>query len=129
MFWGYPDGVQKRINLNAGIRVEFETDAEEIVIRAAYGQIESYPWFSLTGTAGIDIYEGAEDMNWLSTVCPMNAKEKSVEKKISLSAKDSSHITLYLPSYAQIADLEIGFPEGSVIKSPENVDNEKPIIF
>lgn len=124
----YPEGVEKRIDSDAGVRIVFETDAKEIVVKASYGKLESYPWFSLTGTAGLDIYEGNEEMQWLATVYPDNEEEKNCSKKISLPEKERSYITIYLPQYASLQDLVIGFPKDATIKK---VDTEfgKPIVF
>lgn len=124
----YPEGVEQRIDSDAGVRVIFETDAEEITVKASYGKVESYPWFSLTGTAGLDIYEGNEEMQWLATVYLDDAQKKNCTKTVALPKKDMSYMTIYLPSYASINDLVIGFPKDSTIKK---VDTEfgKPIVF
>ncbi len=116
--------------MTAGIRIEFETDAEEMGVKVVYKEVESYPWFSLTGSSGIDVYEGEKEICWLSTVYPKSGGDgQKCEKMISLPGKESSHITMYLPTYASIAELYVGFPGGTMISSIENSDTEKPIVF
>lgn len=111
--------------------MEFETDAAEISVKVIYGEVESYPWFSLTGSCGIDVYaEEDEEFHWLSTVYPKSGENgQGCEKTISLQEGESTHIIMYLPTYASVEELYIGFPKGAELGSTESDETQKPVVF
>lgn len=119
-----PDGVEKRIGMTSGIRICFMTDAESITVRVCYGYAETPEWFCKTGSTGIDVYE---DMTYCGTIYLSEQKDRTVEKEIDLSG-GMSQIVIYLPTYAEVQYMDIGFQKGTTIGCTDDMGGF-PIVF
>lgn len=114
---------------SAGMRVLFETDAEEIHVRyTLFLDRLAMNHMPATGVSGVDLY--AEDVQgierWVSVSRPNNKEVLSALAKKLRPGKRK--YTLYLPLYNGVESLEIGVPK-SVEFSGIAPRGEKPILF
>lgn len=125
----YPEGVLKRADKTAGGRVIFKTDSSQIDIEIYLGEGETYPWFSLSGSAGVDVYMGSgKDKEWIGTYYPDTIEDKSISVNIE-NTDVVQQFTINLPLYSGVEDIQIRVDEGAVLYPTDPYTLEKPIVF
>lgn len=115
------DGVSKGVSGLAchttGGRVRFRTDSKIIAVRVKMCRITKLPHFSLTGSAGLDLY--ADDVYCDTFVPPYDIQDGFTSVK---ARKDSllRTVTIHFPLYSGVTSLEIGLEPGCrLLEAPE----------
>ena len=101
----------------AGGRVRFCTDSSAVAIRAELVPFSRMPHFSLTGTTGLDLY--ADNVCMGAFVPPYDVTD-GYEQDIKLGQRKMRQITIHMPLYGGIRNLEIGLEPGArLLPCPE----------
>lgn len=136
----YPELTKTEANLLrtcSGEAIMFETDADEIWVRAKYGYRGFNNAMPMTAACGFNLYI-EKDGEWLWAASKSNKDGKNkegkarIEQPMKLIANmDSSRkrCILYLPLFAELKSLEIGVPEGATIKKMKNPFRHEIAIF
>ncbi len=109
----------------AGGRVRFRTDSPYIAIRALMHSIEKANHFSITGTAGFDIYR---DNIFLDSYRPSPAITDQYDGVLMTDGKMHDY-TLHFPLYAGCKALLIGLDKSAVLEAPTPYAIEKPVLY
>lgn len=133
-----PEDVAKNVSVGvlhlhdktAGGRVRFKTDSQHIAIIAKMHNISKASHFSLSGTAGFDLYTKINDKySYENTFIPPFDIEDGFESTIDLKSKRIRDITINFPNYSGVSDLLIGIDEGSILCEGDKYIDKKPIVF
>ena len=119
----------------AGLKLIFNTNAEEIIIRYTTSRPRSgyaMNHFPATGVSGVDLFAENSDNSWLWANGKYDFKDTITYTYTGLSLekekyKNGRNFHLYLPLYNGVKWLEIGVPIGSTFKFIP-VSTEKTII-
>ena len=110
----------------AGGRVRFATDSPYVAIRAAMPIISRMGHFSISGTAGFDLYADGE---FVKSFVPPFRVEDGFEAVVELGEGEMRQITLNLPLYSAVSQLEIGLSADASLAAPAPYRYEKPVVF
>ena len=117
----------EQLNLQtAGGRVRFRTDANRIVLKAEMREISKFSHFSLTGTAGFDLYAGGI---YRGTFVPPWDVETGFTGELTLEGDGMREILIHFPLYAGVTRLELGFPPGSRLAPAPDYDVTLPTVY
>lgn len=119
------DGIKHLHSNTAGGRVRFKTDSSCVAVKVKYGEVGMMNHFALTGSAGLDVYA---DKIYIGTFKPDRYHMEGLEGEITLPA-GKKDILINMPTYSDVADLQIGLDDGAVIEKAESYINEKPVVF
>lgn len=119
----------------AGLKLVFNTNAQEIVVRYTTSKSKSsyaMSHFPATGVSGLDLYAENIDGTWAWANSTYSFKDTITYTYSALTLdrakyKNGRNFHLYLPLYNGVKWLEIGVPAGSTFKFIP-VSAEKPII-
>lgn len=126
---GYPEGIKKRANKTAGGRIIFKTNSANIDIEILLGKGETYPWFSLSGSVGVDVYKGiGKEKDWVKTYYPDSIDDKTISVKLE-NEEDIQQFTLNMPLYSEVEDIQIMIDENAELYPVNSYTIEKPIVF
>src|SRR5690606_38716270 len=92
---------------NAGIFVEFKTDAPEFVVRYVVKGAFDKPHMPSTGVSGVDLYAKGED-GWEWAAGKYSFKDTITYHFNNLKVGNGKTFRLYLPLYNSVSWLEIG---------------------
>ena len=129
-----PEEVAKTVNEGvyglhwhtAGGRVRFVTDSPSIAIYAELHQVAKFSHFSLTGSAGMDLYN---EERYVGTFMPPCDVDDRLEGSVNTYLDGKRVYTLNLPLYSGLKRLFIGIREGSVLEAAPAYAYEKPIVY
>lgn len=110
----------------AGGRVRFVTDSPYVAIRGEMPIIGKMGHFALSGSAGFDLYA---DGVYVKTFVPPFRIEGGFEGVIELGESKPRQITLNMPLYSAVSDLQIGLRQGAQLSAPKSYRYEKPVVF
>lgn len=110
----------------AGGRVRFVTDSPSIAIYAELHQVAKFSHFSLTGSAGMDLYN---EERYVGTFMPPCDVDDRLEGSVNTYLDGKRVYTLNLPLYSGLKRLFIGIREGSVLEAAPAYAYEKPIVY
>ena len=110
----------------AGGRVRFATDSAYVAVAVQFGKISRMSHFALTGSAGLDLY--ADDV-YVGTFKPMNKTVDSFQGVVELGSRALRQITIHLPLYSEVTDLQIGLQASAVLEAPVPYRVQKPMVF
>jgi len=117
---------------SAGLCVRFVTDANEIQARwELRSKSLAMPHMPATGVSGLDLYvkEAFGKWKWLAVGRPTQFPVNSVTLVKDIPEGTREYL-LYLPLYNGVVSVEIGIPEGTMLrKAPPYPDRRKPIVF
>lgn len=116
----------------SGGRIRFKTDSATVAINAKYSYVCRFPHFTLTGSAGFDLYikeEGGERESFRASFIPPNDLTDGYESRIDIGERRMREITVNMPLYSDITDIEIGLSEGAVLLAPEPFRAPLPIVY
>ncbi len=117
---------------SAGMCVRFVTDANEIQARWELRLKNlAMPHMPATGVSGLDFYvkDTGGKWKWLAIGRPTQFPVNSVTLVKDIP-KGKREYLLYLPLYNGVSSVEIGVPEGSVLrKAAPYPEDRKPIVF
>jgi lysophospholipase L1-like esterase len=146
-FHRLPNRVNNKINEYAssmgkcpsGARIRFKTDSTVLKLKITHGMKDqsrhssaklSYWNLSSISASGIDLYIGApSDMNFWMTTEPKDAQNEYEHLYFQNKSQVIRELTLYLPTYAELAELKIGIDPNAVILPPTPYRIKKPIVF
>lgn len=110
----------------AGGRVRFVTDSPYIAISAAMENVWKSSHFTLTGSAGFDMYA---DNLYVKTFFPPFDITDGYEGIFEFDKKEEREITINFPLYSNVKELYIGLQENSTLKEAKPYKNKKPIVY
>ena len=110
----------------AGGRVRFKTDSPYIAISVRSDLLSRMPHFSLTGTAGLDLYS---EGRYLKTFIPPYEATDGFEGVYDTGSAELREYTLNMPLYSNVTELYVGIKEGSRIEPPDPYATELPVVF
>ncbi len=129
-----PADIASKVNANvsvlfrntAGGRLRFQTSSPKIAIRARMANIARMPHFSLTGTAGFDLYE---DNTYRGTFNPPYDVQTGYESMLTLPGSRLRNITIHFPLYSDVRSLEIGLSTGSSLQPAPAYSRPLPVVY
>lgn len=116
---------------SAGGRVRFQTDSPYVAIHTKMSRIHRMPHFTLSGTAGFDLYASWEGQaeRYINTYIPPYGMEDGFEGIIHFEDTKLREITINLPLYSNVTQLYIGLQEDATIQPPNPYKPVKPIVY
>ncbi len=139
-FLRIPEGVAKQCNVHiaeglylntAGGRVRFCTDADELLVRvkrASFSQnTNTAPFLEF----GVDVYQDtARGSKFVAgrRLKPVDGKKALWECSFQLPAGEKA-LTLYMPCYGNVEDMEIGLPATATLSAHAPYTYTKPVLF
>lgn len=123
------DGVYDLHTHTAGGRVRFKTDSPYLAINVKMPSVGKMPHFTLSGSAGFDLYLGDTDEKYYGTFVPPFDINNGFESIIYFGSVKMRDITINFPLYSEISDLHIGLRENATIEPPSAYSIEKPIVY
>lgn len=114
---------------SSGGRVRFSTNATRLAVRAKLRADLTYMHMTHLCQTGFDLYlDNANRSVFLGVFCGdfENRFDFTAELELVPGEKE---LTLYLPTYGQVTQLEIGVEKGSSISSHTPYKNDLPIVF
>ncbi|MGO3108541.1 SGNH/GDSL hydrolase family protein [Sphingobacterium sp. JB170] len=112
---------------NAGVYVNFKTNAKEIQVRYTVSGALDMPHMPKTGVSGLDLYASNNNGEWYWT--PGDYRFKDTITYSFGPVKENSHriYRLYLPLYNTVTWMEIGVSSDATIEFQK--EEESPIII
>lgn len=134
-----PDEAGKGISKNvarlytnpAGGRIRFETDSEYIALKVSFPYCAARSGITLGALAGFDVYlaEDGKEVYYGSVKPPVDV-ECGYEGILYMNSRKMKAITLYMPLYNDVCQLEIGLEEGCVLKKyQQEYRNRTPVLY
>ncbi len=121
-------GVLMLSSNTAGGRVKFRTDSKRVAIIAKYATVCRMPHFPITGSVGLDLYEGRCFLGGF--VPPFDMPSGAYESVIAIQGeKRERELTINLPTYSDLTALYIGLDEDASLSAPAAYKFEKPIVY
>ncbi len=119
---------RKFSSATAGGRVRFKTDSTYIAIRVHLGDIYRISMLTLTASAGFDLYE---DERFLGSFNPPYEIQSGgvYEAVVNLGERRERELTVNMPSYSSVIELEIGIDGDATLSSHKKYKVERPIVF
>lgn len=120
------EGVQLLHANAAGGRVRFKTDSPYVAIRAKLWNVTKAPHFSMTGTAGFDLY--VSDRYVKNFMPPFDIKDR-YESIIEFGSSQMREVTINFPHYSEVTELYIGVRKDASVYEPIPYRPIKPIVY
>ncbi len=124
--WQVSEGVGTLSCHCAGGRIRFKTNSSYIAIRAKMGNVSKMSHFALTGSAGFDLYAGAE---YLITFIPQFQITDELFGEYRTEGGEIKEYTLNFPLYSEVKELSVILDETAVVEAADDYDREKPLVF
>ena len=131
-------GVQYRMFSTSGGRIRFTTDSPYVAVTADLPNLEMNPRMALTGSAGIDLYEGpagSAELRFRKNFYPLLHGDPEQPHKLVGHHKfldrrvEVREIELYLPLYNYVTSVRIGLAAGASIGAPRKYRHELPMVI
>lgn len=116
----------------SGGRIRFKTDSDVIAIDAKYSYVCRFSHFAMTGSAGFDLYvkeEGDACERYVRSYRPPNDLSEGYVSRAVLDERKMREITINMPLYSDLTDIEIGISEGCVLLAPDGFRAPLPIVY
>lgn len=116
----------------AGGKIRFKTDSDVIAIGAKYSYVCRFAHFPMTGSAGFDLYvkeQGEDAESFRAAFRPPNDMTDAYQSRAVLDGRRMREITINMPLYSDITDIEIGLSEGAELIGPEPFRAPLPIVY
>jgi len=110
----------------AGLYMDFNTDAEEIVVRYTVSGGLDMPHMPKTGVSGLDLYAVDNSGDWSWTPGDYSFKDTITYKFGPIVSDAQKQYRLYLPLYNSVTWMEVGVSRGASIEFVKQ--EKKPII-
>ncbi len=120
------EGVFNLNNRTAGGRVKFKTDSDYVAVNVKYNHIGKMPHFPITGSVGLDLYDGTE---YIGTFIPPFDVEDSFESVLDFKDKKMHDVTINFPTYSGVDEIYVGISENAKILEFNPYKKEKPIVY
>ena len=112
----------------AGGHLRFYTDSEYVAIRVQMPRMYKINRAAFTGTGGFDLYVGAKPIHTGTFPPPMEMTD-FYEGVVHFDSRQKRLITIHFPTYAEVAQLQIGLQEDAKVQAPPAYKYPKPIVF
>mgnify|MGYP003301080179 CR=1 FL=1 len=122
------DGVYNLHIHTAGGRVKFVTNSPFVAIKAVMPDISKMSHFTLTASAGFDLYTGKRE-EYVASFIPPYDVTGGYEGIVHFGDTKQREITLNFPLYSSVSALYIGLDEDSSLKKASGYKHKKPIVF
>ena len=114
----------------AGGRVRFRTDSPYVAISAKMSGIGRASHFSLTGTAGFDLYVKADGgQRYVRTFSPPADMTAGYEAIHDFGKREMRELTVNMPQYSGVTELFIGLDADAALEAPTPYKNADPVVF
>ncbi|MBR3975940.1 MAG: hypothetical protein IKJ88_08775 [Clostridia bacterium] len=131
-----PEAVAKQVNdgvynlhiHTAGGRIKFVTDSSFVAVKAVMPSIGKMPHFSLTGSAGFDMYTGRRELYTASFIPPFDMTD-GFEAVNYFDSKKTREITINFPLYSAVSAVYIGLENTAKVRKSTGYKHEKPVVF
>lgn len=125
------DAVFKLNRNTAGGRVRFVTDSGYVAISAKMDNIGRMPHFSLTGSAGFDLYsgDGGDNLLYEKAFVPVYDMQDGYESVIDFACRKKRVIEINFPLYSDLVSLYVGLCAGSVLEKAPDYKIDKPVVY
>jgi len=110
----------------AGGRIRFRTNSPYVAIKAQMPVVGKLPHFSLSGTAGFDLYDGTRYIE--NFVPPLDIVD-GFEEVITLGNEEMHDVTIHFPLYSELSQLYIGISNKAILNPPTPYTYETPIVY
>ena len=136
-FQRFPDSMQTKtrevlwkLSKNpAGVYIDFETDAEEILVKYQIEGDHSFPHMPSTGVSGIDMYMKGKKNAWHWVKGNYHFSDTiGYRFKVSNDQKTPRKFNLLLPLYNTVKWMKIGVRKSAKLEY-NTVDNKNPIVI
>lgn len=121
------EGVHWEATQSAGGRVRFRTDSSYIGLKVIMSEVSKANHFSLSGTAGFDLYRGRKHIK--SFIPDYSGDEKEDFSDCTILDTSLSDYTLNFCTYSKVKKVYIVLDEGAKLEAPAPYKYEKPIVF
>ena len=121
------DRVKELYKNTAGGRIRFATNAQSVIVKISGGG--DLPWHMTNAMRhGADVYiDGAGESRFAGTLCiPVGVREYKQEIVLGSGKKE---ITVFLPLYGDVVDIEIGLPEDAEVYKHTAYKHDLPVVF
>lgn len=112
---------------NAGLILNFSTNATEITIQYGLKESLQFPHMPATGVSGIDLYAIDNKRNWHRVTGKYRFSDTIQFTYSTIRAASDQTFKLYLPLYNSVSWLRIGIGKGFSY-SPVNTTHARPIL-
>lgn len=119
-------GVLRLHSNTAGGRIRFQTDSPFVAIHAKLNGISRMSLFSLSGTAGFDLYG---DDRYMGTFMPPLDMQDGYESILRFGSSQMREITVNMPLYSGVDAVYIGLQEGAKLLPPKPCKHQRPIVY
>lgn len=132
-----PEDIAKTVNTGvyrlhantAGGRVRFKTDSPYVAINVKMPNIGKMPHFTLTGSAGFDLYVCDESERYVKTFVPPFDIKDGYESIIYFGCSSIREVTINFPLYSEVSELYIGLRDGAYVGESKGYKTDKPIVY
>ncbi len=112
----------------AGGHIRIRTNSKRLNVCVKLDKFIGYSHFTVCGTSGLDVYIGnGKEKRWIANIIP-DYGQINLEKEILLPGI-MQDITINLPLYTGVDNIEILIERGAKIEKPTGLKHERPIIF
>ncbi len=119
-------GVNELNDHCAGGRIRFATNSSYIAVTAVLTKVSKMPHFTMTGTAGFDLYS---DKSHIATFQPKFDISDRLFGEYSNTERTMREYTLDLPLYSGLKEIYITLDEDALLQSAKTYKNDKPVVF
>ena len=115
-----PPAVDELADCTAGVQIHFQTNSRRIGVRVRLNSAPEMHHMAGTGEGGIDIYVGAPFKQRSMGAANFNPRERNYQALLMEFPDETAvrNITINLPLYKGVMDLEIGLVPGCDIMAP-----------
>lgn len=114
---------------SAGMAIRFQTDASEVEVRWSLTSDNlAMPHMAATGVSGVDLYE-LIGKRWVFVGNGRPRVKDGNTARFALGGKGAHDLRLYLPLYNGVTRVEIGVPEGSMLRPGPVAEPTSRIVY
>lgn len=114
----------------SGVRIRFKTNSRYIAVSVKYSDVCRMEHMSVSGTAGLDMYEYENNKYiFVTNFIPKINMNDEFEAIHYFKASKMRDITINLPLYSSVSQLFIGLDKNAFLEHGGKYKNEKPIIY
>lgn len=114
----------------SGVRIRFKTNSRYIAVAVKYSDVCRMEHMSVSGTAGLDMYEYENNKYiFVTNFIPKININDEFDAIHYFQASKMRDITINLPLYSSVSQLYIGLDKDACLEHGEKYKNEKPVIY
>lgn len=121
--------IKRKSLYSSGYFIEFRINVNEFWIEVNYLWHMQLTNMTVGGISGLDVFiKLVDEWKYVDTIKPANLYTKKVTRRIKLGYPDIKTVRIYLPNYASVRAIYLGFMTETIIY-PHQHKYAKPIIF